>query len=67
MFIKEDGTVESTITVSNIVINTDGTSLTASVAVGATTTVGRRVVSILASGGRTPLNEAGANIIEITP
>jgi YD repeat-containing protein len=67
LLIKEDGTVESTITVSNIVVNSGGTSLTASVAVDASTTTGRRVVSILANTGRTPLNEAGANTIEIIP
>jgi len=67
LLIKEDGTVESTITLYNIAVNIGGTSLTANIVVGATTPAGRRVVSILANGGRTPLNEAGANTIEITP
>jgi hypothetical protein len=66
-FINSNGQVEANISASNIVVNGGGTSLTATVAVNANTTNGRRIVLITTTNGSTLLSDVGSNIIEIFP
>ncbi|MEO6725861.1 MAG: hypothetical protein ABIU20_01495, partial [Blastocatellia bacterium] len=62
-----NGTLESNITATNIVVNGGGTSLTATVTVNAATTTGKRIVSIVATAGSTLIDDVGTNTIDIVP
>jgi YD repeat-containing protein len=64
-FITATGTTDSTITVSNIVINGDGTSLTATVTVSGSSAVGSRIVFIATPNGDTVTVDLGNNKIDV--
>ena len=64
-FIKSDGALDSTITVSDITVNPAGDSLTASVSVNAGAPLGQRVVMVEAAAGMSPGANAGPNVIQI--
>ena len=64
-FITASGTNDTTITVSNIVVNGDGTSLTATLTVSGSSALGNRVVFIATPNGDTVTVDLGINIINI--
>lgn len=64
-FITTTGTNDTTITVSNIVVNGDGTSLTATLTVSGSSALGNRVVFIATPNGDTVTVDLGINIINI--
>lgn len=65
-FIDVNGMVDSSVFVSNLTVNSDGTLLTAMVTVGGNTMLGERVVVVTASSGATPTIKVGLNAISIT-
>ncbi len=64
-FISTNGTNDATITVSNIVVNGDGTSLTATVTVSASSALGSRIVFIATPNGDTVTVDLGINRINV--
>lgn len=66
-FIREDGSVDAGITVTNVVVDAEGRTLTATVTVGASATIGTRVVFITATAGSSQKENTGLNVIEIVP
>jgi YD repeat-containing protein len=64
-FITASGTNDTTITVSNILVNSDGTSLTATVTVSGSSALGNRVVFIATPNGDTVTVDLGINRINI--
>jgi YD repeat-containing protein len=65
-FINANGTLDTTITVSNISVNAGGDRLTAMVTVSAGTALGQRVVMVEATAGTSPTASAGANVVQVT-
>jgi YD repeat-containing protein len=65
-FINANGTLDSTITASNIVVNPNGDSLTASVNVTASATLGQRVIMVEAAAGTSLTKNVNSNTITIT-
>jgi YD repeat-containing protein len=65
-FIDANGVIDSGLAASNLTVNADGTSLTATVAVNGAAALGKRVVVVTASAGSTPAVDAGANTITVT-
>lgn len=66
-FFTTDGGLDSSITVSGLSVNGDGTVLTASVTIGGSTALGRRIILISGSAGSSQLADLGTNTIEIVP
>jgi YD repeat-containing protein len=66
-FANEDGTLESNISASNVSVNADGTSLTATVSVNASTTTGNRIVLVTATAGVSLRVNTGTNMLQIVP
>lgn len=64
-FITASGSTDTTITVSNIVVNGDGSSLTATVTVSAGAAVGSRTVFISTANGDSLTVNLGINIINV--
>ncbi len=64
-FITSGGTTDTTITVSNIVVSGDGSSLTATVTVAAGSALGSRTVFISTPNGDTLTVNLGINIINV--
>lgn len=64
-FINSGGTTDSTITVSNIVVNGDGSALTATVTVSSGAALGARTVFIATTNGDSVTVNLGVNIINI--
>lgn len=64
-FITAGGTNDTTITVSNIVVNGDGTSLTATLTVSGSSALGSRTVFIATPNGDTVTVDLGINRINI--
>ena len=64
-FITASGSTDTSITVSNIVVNGDGTSLTATVTVNGSSAVGSRVVFVATPNGDTTTVNLGNNKIDV--
>lgn len=64
-FINAGGTTDTTITVSNIVVSGDGSSLTSTVTVAAGSALGSRTVFIATPNGDTVTVNLGINIINV--
>lgn len=64
-FITSSGTTDTTITVSNIVVSGDGSSLTATVAVSASSALGSRTVFISTPDGDSITVNLGINVINV--
>jgi hypothetical protein len=64
-FITSSGTTDTTITVSNIVVSGDGLSLTATVAVSASSALGSRTVFISTPDGDSITVNLGINLINV--
>jgi YD repeat-containing protein len=64
-FITSSGTTDNTITVSNIVVSGDGLSLTATVAVSASSALGSRTVFISTPDGDSITVNLGINVINV--
>lgn len=64
-FINSGGTTDTTITVSNIVVSADGLSLTATVAVSASSALGSRTVFISTPNGDSITVNLGINVINV--
>jgi YD repeat-containing protein len=64
-FITANGTTDTSITVSNIVVSGDGSSLTATVTVGASSAPGSRTVFISTPSGDSITVNLGINIINV--
>jgi YD repeat-containing protein len=60
-----NGVRESGITVSNIIVNSQGTSLSATIAVAGSVATGRYLVVISTPAGSTVRNDVGSNAIQI--
>jgi YD repeat-containing protein len=65
-FLLPAGQPDSSITVGNLQVSSDGTQLTADVTVGATAALDNRIVTVTAPGGSSPATDLGANLIRIT-
>jgi YD repeat-containing protein len=64
-FSLTNGSPENGITVSNINVNAQGTSLTVTIAVASNVATGRYVVVITTPAGSTVRNDAGSNVLQI--
>jgi YD repeat-containing protein len=64
-FINAGGTTDTTITVSNIVVNSDGSALTATVSVSSGAVLGARTIFISTPNGDSMTVNLGVNIINI--
>lgn len=66
-FHKSDGSLDTTITVTNIAVNTEGTELTATVQSTSSTTTGVRVIVVTTpSSGFSQTEETTINVVNIT-
>jgi len=65
-FINPNGTLDTTVAVSNINVNAGGETLTATVKVSASAALGQRVVMVEAMAGTSPTASVGVNVIQIT-
>ena len=65
LFIDSNGLMDSSITVSGINVNADGSSVTATVTVGVSSLPGQRVVVIRTANGHSQISDLGANTITI--
>ena len=66
-FIDGSGALDSSIAVSNITVNADGTSLTATLNVGGSDAPGQRIVIVSTAAGHSLTGNVGSNVIEIAP
>jgi len=66
-FINDGGAIDASITASNITVNAEGTSLTATVTVNTNAAVGARVAFITATAGTSQKENTILNSIEIVP
>ena len=66
-FLTTGGAIDSAITASNIQVNAEGTSLTATITISSTAAVGQRVVVIVTPAGHSLAVNVGPNVIEIIP
>lgn len=64
-FINSSGGIDTAIAASNIIVNADGTQLTASLTASSAAATGTRVVLLTAAGGTTLAVPAGSNTITI--
>ena len=65
IFNRANGSPASGITISNITVNSDGASLTASITVASNTATGSYVVVVTTLLGSTVRNDAGSNLLQI--
>jgi YD repeat-containing protein len=65
-FINANGTLDMTITVSNLNVNASGDRLTATVTVSAGAALGQRIVMVEAAAGTSLTANAGANVVQVT-
>jgi YD repeat-containing protein len=65
-FINPNGTLDTTVTVSNINVNAGGETLTTTVTVSASAALGQRVVMVEAMASTSPTASVGVNVIQIT-
>jgi len=65
VFNRANGTPASGITISNIIVNSDGTSLTATITVAGNASIGSYVVAVTTPLGSTLRNDAGSNLLQI--
>ncbi len=66
-FINSDGSIDSSITASNIAVNAGGTTLTATFTVSSSAAPGRRFVIVATSTTRSLSFDTGSNSIEVVP
>lgn len=66
-FIAANGLADDTLTVTNVVVSGDGTTLTALLSVTAAASPGARLIVVTAPGGSSQVSRTGQNSIEITP
>jgi hypothetical protein len=64
-FITSAGALDSNVTATGITVNTDGTSMTATVTVSATAALGTRIVVVTTSANNSLAVDVGSNIIEV--
>ena len=64
-FINSSGAIDTAIAASNIIVNADGTQLTAALTASSGAATGARVVVVTAAAGTTPAVLAGSNTITI--
>ena len=64
-FIKSDGSLDTTLTISNISVNGDGTVLTATLSVASNALTGQRVVIVVSPAANSMTTVAGNNVIQI--
>jgi len=64
-FVDTNGTQDLTIVASNLLVNANGTSLTATIAVNSSAALGKRLVIITTANGHTLTVDGGFNTIEI--
>jgi len=64
-FITTGGIIDSSVTASGVTVNAEGTSLTATVTVNASATLGRRVVVIATPANHSLAVDVGFNIFEV--
>lgn len=64
-FIAADGSVDTNVVASNLTVSADGTSLTATLSVGAGATLGQYVLVVTTSGGHSLTADGGGNRIVI--
>jgi hypothetical protein len=65
VFNRANGSPASGITISNITVNSDGTSLTASITVASNTATGSYVVVVTTPLGSTVRNDTGSNLLQV--
>jgi hypothetical protein len=65
VFNRANGAPASGITISNITVNSDGTSLTATITVAGNAAIGSYVVAVTTPLGSTLRNDAGSNLLQI--
>ena len=65
-FLTTDGVVDSTISVSNLTVDPNGTSLTATITVSGSAVLGQRVVVVTTAAGNSLTFSVGTNVLEIT-
>jgi YD repeat-containing protein len=66
-FITSAGALDSNVTATGASVSPDGTSLTASVTIGATAALGTRIVVVTTSANNSLAVDVGSNIIEVVP
>jgi YD repeat-containing protein len=64
-FIRADGTLDTTLTISNVSVNADGTVLTATLNVASNALTGQRVVIVVSPAADSMTTVAGQNVIQI--
>lgn len=64
-FIRADGTLDATLSVSNISVNADGTALTATLSVPSNALTGQRIVIVVSPTADSMTTVAGNNVIQI--
>lgn len=64
-FVDDKGASDAAITVSNVTVSSDGTSLTAIVKIAAGTALGRRTVVVLGTRARASAKAVGATTVEV--
>jgi hypothetical protein len=65
VFNRANGAPASGITISNLTVNSDGTSLTATITVAGNAAIGSYVVAVTTPLGSTLRNDAGSNLLQI--
>jgi YD repeat-containing protein len=65
VFNRATGSPASEITISNISVNSDGTSLTATITIAGNTSTGSYVVAITTPLGSTLRNDVGSNLLQV--
>lgn len=65
--INTSGNLDTTITVTNLSVSADGTTLTATLVVSTSVATGRRIISVTTPTGVTTREDVSVNVIEITP
>jgi len=65
-FLKQDtGALERNVTVSNLSVSPDGTTLTFTAAVSSTATAGTDILYVAAANGRSPTTNTGTNTVQL--
>jgi hypothetical protein len=65
--LNEDGTVDRTLSISDLHVSADGNSLTVQISVQAQAKVGGRILQITTPAGKSTFNNPGTNAIQIVP
>ncbi len=66
-FIREDGSLETGITASNLSVSGNGQTLTATIAIAGGLPSGGRVIFVTATAGQSTTHNTGLNVIGVTP